>query len=101
MPDYKDKPVNFISVNTRDPRGKVNAEVKRYKIKIPIYYGRGQGINKAFKVAKMPRLILIKEDGTVYKDVVFMKAEQLRAELDGMLAEISTDTDSTETETSE
>ncbi|MBT3232185.1 MAG: redoxin domain-containing protein [Calditrichaeota bacterium] len=88
MPDYADKSVKFVSVNTRDPKGQVKAEIKRYKINYPVHLGRGQKITEKFKVMKLPRLILIKSDGTIYKDVMFMKAKELKAEIDMLLAEV-------------
>lgn len=88
IPDYADKSVKFISVNTRDPEGQVKAEVKRYKINYPVHLGRGQDITENFKVMKLPRLILIKADGTVFKDVMFMKADELKADIDQLLSEV-------------
>lgn len=52
----------------------------------PIYYGKGQNINRDFKVMKLPRLILV-TDGKVQKDVIFLKAPELKAEIDKLLAE--------------
>lgn len=87
IPLFKDQPVNFISINTRDPKGQVDAEIKRHKIGYPVHYGRGSTINADFKVLKLPRLVLVRADGTVYKDVPFMKADELRAEVEKLLKE--------------
>ncbi len=53
----------------------------------PVYHGRGQNINRDFKVNKLPRLILVKQDGTIYKDILFMKEKPLRLELNKLLEE--------------
>jgi len=98
MPDYEGKPVKFISVNTRDPKGQVKAEIKRYKIDYPVHLGRGQKITEKFKVMKLPRLILIQSDGTIYKDVMFLKAKELKADIDKLLEEAATPEEGTSTE---
>ena len=54
----------------------------------PVYYGRGQNINRDFKVNKLPRLILVKQDGTIHLDILFMKEDELRQEIAKMLAEV-------------
>ncbi len=95
MPDYADKPVKFISVNTRDPKGQVKAEIKRYKMTYPVHLGRGQKITEKFKVMKLPRLILIKSDGTIYRDIMFLKSGELKAEIDKLLAEAAPPADET------
>ena len=80
-------------MNTRDPQGMVDAEIKRYKVEYPVFYGRGQNINSDFKVQILPRLIVIKADSTIHKDVLFMKDDELRAEIDSLLAESPAATD--------
>ncbi|MDP8229059.1 MAG: TlpA disulfide reductase family protein [Candidatus Electryoneaceae bacterium] len=87
-----DMPVNFISINTRDPHGQAKAEIKKYKMKYDVFYGRGENINRDFKVAKLPRLILVRPDGTIYKDVLFMKAPVLQREIEQLLEELPTST---------
>jgi len=74
-------------VNTKNPDGQVKAEIKKYKIEYPVHFGRGQKINRDFKVKVLPRLILINADRTVYKDVPFMKADELRGEIEKLLGE--------------
>jgi len=54
----------------------------------PIYYGKGQKLNKNFKVLKLPRLILIRPDKTIYKDVLFLKTPELKVEIDKLLSEL-------------
>ena len=92
VPEYEGKPVAFISINTRNPKGQVDAEmkrfIKRYKLTYPYYYGRGQDINRDFQVKVLPRLILVRSDKTVYKDVAFMKADELKVEIDKLLSEL-------------
>ena len=92
VPEYKDKPVAFVSINSKNPKGQVDADLKRYrkqyKLTYPAYYGRGQNINKDFKVKVLPRLILVRADSTVYKDVLFMKGPDLKVEIDKLLDEL-------------
>ncbi|HHE47131.1 MAG TPA: redoxin domain-containing protein [Bacteroidetes bacterium] len=92
LPEYADKPVSFVSINTRNPKGQVDAELKRfrkqYKLTYPAYYGRGRNVNKDFKVKVLPRLILVRPDSTVYKDVMFLKAPALKTEIDKLLDEL-------------
>jgi hypothetical protein len=83
--------VSFISINTRDPDGQVDAEVKKYKVDYPVFYGRGQNINSDFKVLKLPRLLLVRGDSSVVQDALFLKADELRAEIDGLLAGAAAD----------
>ncbi|MCF7810532.1 redoxin domain-containing protein [bacterium] len=94
LPDYEGKPVSFISINAKNPKGQVDAEVKRfrkkYKMTYPVYYGKGQDINRDFQVLKLPRLILV-TDGKVRKDIIFLKASDLKVEIDKLLAEVVTD----------
>jgi|GEM_PF-1726088 len=71
----------FISINTRDPDGQVDAEAKRYGVDYPYHYGRGRNINADFKVLTIPRLMIVKGDCTVVKDVPFMKADEMREEI--------------------
>jgi hypothetical protein len=87
IPDFKEQSVAFIAINTRDPEGQVNAEIKRYKLDYPCYYGRGQNINEGFKVLVLPRLIIVRKDGTVYKDVPFMKSDEMKADIQKLLEE--------------
>jgi hypothetical protein len=77
--------VRFISINTMNPEGQVDVEIKRYKMEYPVYYGRGQNLNRDFKVEKLPRLVIVRADSTIYKDVQFMKGDALKAELDSLL----------------
>jgi len=84
--ENRDTTVTFVSINTRDPEKVVDAEIKRYEMTYPVFYGRDRNITKDFKVLKLPRLILVKADGTIYKDVDFMKAEELKAEIVKLLA---------------
>ncbi len=100
IPDFEGKPVSFISINTRDPKGKADAEIKRYKIDYPVFYGRGQNINRDFKVLKMPRLILANADGSVYKDVLFMESNILKKEIEDLLAKNAAAADTMTTEIS-
>ncbi|MFH0766327.1 MAG: TlpA disulfide reductase family protein [Calditrichota bacterium] len=88
---FPDQPISWISVNTINPKKQADAEIKRYNIDFPVFYGRGQDMNKNFKVKKLPRLILIKEDGTVDQDVLFLKADELKVELERMLKEVGVD----------
>lgn len=78
-------------MNTINPKEQADAEIKRYNIDFPVFYGRGQDINKNFKVNKLPRLILIKADSTVDQDVLFLKADELKMELERMLKEAGVD----------
>jgi thiol-disulfide isomerase/thioredoxin len=87
MAELADTSVALVSINTRDPEKVVDAEIKRYEMAYPVFYGRDQNITKEFKVLKLPRLILVNADGTIYKDVDFMKAEELKAEIVKLLAE--------------
>ena len=68
-----------------NPDGMVDAEIKKYKMEYPVFYGRGQNINRDFKVDKLPRLIFVKDDSTIVKDVIFLKTEEIRGEIEGML----------------
>ncbi len=88
MPDYKDQPVSFISINTRNPKGQVKSEIKRYKMNYPVHLGRGTSINKDFKVVTLPRIILIGPDKTIVKDEIFLEADDLRKEIDLILEKI-------------
>jgi peroxiredoxin len=101
VPEYKDKPVSFISINLKNPEGQVKAELKKFKKKynmtIPAYSGKGQGMDKDFKVLKLPRLILVRADQTVYQDFLFLKAEDLKVEIDNLLAELPAEEATSET----
>ncbi|NQT35607.1 hypothetical protein HQ587_10490 [bacterium] len=94
IPDYENHPVSFVSINTRNPEGQVDAELKKfrkkykYELNFPIFYGRRRNINKDFKVEKLPRLVLVRADTTVFKDVLFMKEMELREAIDMLLREI-------------
>jgi len=55
---------------------------------MPVHHGRGQEIDKEFKVKKLPRLIMVRGDRTVYKDVLFMKDNELTEEIDRLLDEL-------------
>lgn len=85
MPEFAGKPINFISINTRDPEKQADAEIKRYKMEYPVHYGRGQNINRDFKVNKLPRLILVTPDKKIYKDELFLKEDELRTEINNLL----------------
>jgi hypothetical protein len=58
-------------------------------MKYPVYHGRGQNVNRDFKVMKLPRLILVNQDGTIHTDIIFMKEPALRKVLEEMLLEIA------------
>ncbi len=68
-----------------NPKGHANAEIKRYKIDYPVFYGRGQNMNRDFKVQVLPRLILIDSKGKVYQDLLFLKEDELRIEIQKLL----------------
>jgi hypothetical protein len=94
LPDYEGKPVSFISINAKNPKGQVDAEVKsfrkKYNMTYPVYYGKDQNINRDFKVLTLPRLILV-TDGKIRKDTIFLEASDLKVEIDKLLAEFVTD----------
>ena len=94
LPDYEGKTVSFISINIKNPKGQVNAEVKKfrkkYKMTYPVYYGKGQNISRDFKILKLPRLLLV-TDGKIRKDIIFLKAPELKVEIDKLLEEIVND----------
>ncbi len=54
----------------------------------PVYYGKGQNINRDFKVLKLPRLLLV-VDGKIRTDIIFLKAPELKVEIDKLLEEFS------------
>lgn len=77
--------VNWVSINTVNPMPQVFAEVKRYEMDYPVYSGYRQDINRSFRVRKLPRLIFVKKDGTVHKDVEFMRSEEIIKEINNLL----------------
>lgn len=81
-----------------NPKGHANAEIKRYKIDYPVFYGRGQKMNRDFEVKVLPRLILIDSNGKVRQDILFLKEEKLRIEIQKLLDESMADEETTGTE---
>jgi hypothetical protein len=53
--------------------------------------GRGQDINSLFQVLKLPRLIIVKSDTTIYMDALFLKSDELKTEIDKLLKETYTE----------
>jgi len=83
---YDPKDVVILSINIKNKKGQVEAEVKRYKMDYTVLVGRGLKVTSALKVRRMPHLFIIDKKGVIHTSQRYLKTDKIKAALDEILA---------------
>lgn len=74
-------------MNAINPAQQAEAEAKRYDIEFPVLVCRETGVLRDYQVTKLPQLFIIDRKGVIQESKLFLKMEQIRDEIDTLLAE--------------
>ena len=85
--EYPEEQVKILSLNAINPAKQAAAEAKRYHVEFPVLICRGTGIIRDYKVTKLPHIFIIDDDGIIQGSKLFLKKENIREIIDGLLAE--------------
>lgn len=55
----------ILSVNPIDMQGRVEADAKYYKLPYNVLIGRDSEIISDYQIVKLPRLVIVRKDGTI------------------------------------
>lgn len=74
-------------MNAINPAAQAAAEAKRYEIDFPVLICRESGVVRDYEVTKLPQLFIIDQQGIVRESKLFLKSEDIKVIIDGLLAE--------------
>ena len=74
-------------MNAINPSKQAAAEAKRYDIEFPVLICRQSGVVRDYQVTKLPHLFIIDQEGVVQASKLFLKTNDIKEILDGLLAE--------------
>jgi len=81
-PEYKDKDVEFIGIDLREDKKKVNNFVEKYKINYPVLLDLKGKVGELYRISSIPFNLLIDREGIIRFAGSFLTEEELRKELD-------------------
>jgi len=64
-------------------KGRVEADAKYYKLPYTVLIGRDSEIIADYQIVKLPRLLIVRKDGTIAFTGGYVTFEKLQKELDG------------------
>lgn len=67
-------------------KGQTEAEVKKYNMDFTVLLGRGAELTSLYKIKKLPHLFILDQQGVIRASQRFLKTEEIKAVLDGILA---------------
>jgi len=68
-------------------KGRVEAEVKKYKMNYTVLVGRGQNLTSEYEIKKLPHLFILDPKGFIHTSKRFLKKEKIMEALDELLSE--------------
>ena len=74
-------------MNAINPSQQAEVEAKRYDIEFPVLVCRETGVVRDYRVTKLPHLFIIDRQGDIQESKLFLKMEQIKEEIDTLLAE--------------
>ena len=84
---YHPDKVIILSINVLDKKGRVEAEVKKYKMNYTVLVGRGENLTSEYEIKKLPHLFILDQRGVIHTSERFLKDEEIMQALDELLRE--------------
>jgi hypothetical protein len=66
-------------------KGRVAAEVEKYKMDYTVLVGRGENLAKDYKIKKLPHLFILNPKGIIHTSERFLKSEKIMEALNHIL----------------
>ena len=63
--EYKEKPVQLLSVNAINREGKVASDKEHFNITYPVLLGRGTRVILDYNLVSLPKIVIIDQTGNV------------------------------------
>ena len=82
---YNSENVVILSINVLNKKGRVEAEVKKYKMNYTVLVGRGKNLTSVYEVRKLPHLFILDPEGMIHTSKRFLKKEKIMEALDELL----------------
>ena len=70
--------MKIISINAINPPQRAMAEVNKYEMDFQVLSGRGSGVTRAYKVSKLPILVIIDKDGVIRANTMYLHYPELK-----------------------
>jgi hypothetical protein len=74
-------------MNAINPAKQAEADAKLYDIPFDVLLCRNTGVVRDYEISKLPHIIIIDGKGVIRESRLFLKSEDIKAILDGLLAE--------------
>lgn len=71
----------ILSVNPLDMQSRVEADAKYYKLPYNVLIGRDSEIMSDYQIVKLPRLLIVRKNGTIAFTEKYVTFEKLQKEL--------------------
>jgi hypothetical protein len=84
---YNAEDVVILSINVLNKKGRVEAEVKKYKMDYTVLVGRGKNLTSEYKIKKLPHLFILNPEGIIHTSKRFLKKEKIMEALNELLKE--------------
>ncbi len=84
---YNSENVVILSINVINKKGRVEAEVKKYKMNYTVLVGRGKNLTSEYEIRKLPHLFILDPKGNIHTSKRFLKKEKIMEALDELLSE--------------
>jgi len=84
---YNPEKVIILSINVLNKKGRVEAEVEKYKMNYTVLVGRGKNLTSDYEIKKLPHLFILDRRGIIHTSERFMKDEEIMKALDELLQE--------------
>ena len=82
---YSPDKVVILSINVLDKKGRVAAEVEKYKMNYTVLVGRGENLTSEYKIKKLPHLFILDQKGFIYTSERFLKEDEIIIILDKLI----------------
>jgi hypothetical protein len=70
--------VAILSINPIDMKGRVEADVKHFKLPYDVLIGRDSEILRDYRIVKLPRIFIVGKDGTILLSEKYLSYENLK-----------------------
>jgi hypothetical protein len=82
---YGSEKVVILSINVLNKKGRVKAEVKKYKMNYTVLVGRGKNLTSEYEIKKLPHLFILDPQGIIHTSERFLKKEKIMEALEELL----------------
>lgn len=77
--------MTILSINPIDMEGKVASDAEGFKLPYTVLVGRDSDIIESYQIVKLPRLIIVRKDGTIAVTERYLTHERLKEEVQRVL----------------